>query len=68
MIDQNLPLIEQLARGNAADVSTLRALEKLLAQLQQAGLYERRHEYSLDPPLGRLNNVTGPGPWQTTTR
>jgi len=46
-------LVEKLAKGNSVDLVKIALVESQLSELEKAGVV-RKHEYSLDRPLGRL--------------
>jgi predicted transcriptional regulator len=67
MSDETAKLLEQLAKGNPADIEKLQQLSEQLAELERAGVIRRTYDYALDQPLGRLTNVTRPATLANTT-
>lgn len=68
MSDENQRFIEELAKGNPADVEKVKTLAEQLAELERAGIISPFRNYSLDRPLGRVTNVRPPGTLANTNR
>lgn len=59
MNDEKKEFLKSLAEGNPAELDKVIELQKVLSELEQAGIFRQR-PYSVTPPLGRLSELRRP--------
>jgi len=59
MSDEKQEFLKSLAEGNPAELEKILTVQKILNELERAGVL-RRSTYSVAPPLGRLSELRRP--------